>query len=68
MLDPTTGHGATDDSTGTSGDNANTEDNGSRQLRLLRSSRMASTRFTAISGSEDYSISRHARQPQPDRP
>ena len=64
MLEPTTGHGAKGDSTGTSGDNANTEANeaGNYAVYGLQDGEYE---VTAISGSEDYSIAVTPANPNP---
>ena len=64
MLDPTTGHGATDDSTGTSGDNANTAANEGGNYAFY-GVQDGEYEVMAISGSEDYSIAVTPANPNP---
>ena len=64
MLDPTTGHGATDDSTGTSGDNATTADNEAGNY-AFHGVQDGEYEVMAISGNEDYSITVTRANPNP---
>ncbi len=64
MLDPTTGHGAQDDSTGTSGDNANTEANEGGNYAFY-GVQDGEYEVMAISGNEDYSITVTRANPNP---